>query len=105
MKTTFDFSKGVDLTMAPQTREQEVLQNLYVLLNTVRGSVPFYREFGLDNSFKHKPIQAAQTLYASAVSDAVERFMPEIRVDNISFAGDSDEPSTLSPILEVTIFE
>lgn len=102
---TVDFSKGVNLSLAPQSREEEAIQSLFILLNTVKGSVPFYREFGLDNSFRHKPIQAAQTLFASAVSEAVERFLPEIQVDNIAFAGDSTEPSTMNPIMEVTIFE
>lgn len=105
MNVTVDFSKGVALTLMPKSRNEEITQSIFILLNTIKGSIPFYREFGLDNSFAHKPAAAAQSLYASAVADAIERFLPDIHVNNISFANDSDEPSTLCPKLEVTIIE
>ena len=39
-----------------------VLQNIAVILSTPRGSVPLYRDFGLDWSFLDKPAPVAKVL-------------------------------------------
>lgn len=105
MTFTIDCSQGVDLTLAPENEVEEVIQDIFVLLNTPKGTVPFYREFGIDGEYLHKPIHLAKTMYAAAVTDAIEQFIPGVQLQSVSFAGNADSPSTLRPILEVTIFE
>ena len=105
MNITIDFSKPVALAFEPQTIEDEIVQGLYILMNTCLGEIPCYREFGIDNSFLHKPMQAAKTMYAAAITSAIDRFMPDVRVNHVEFADSADTPSTLCPILEVTIIE
>jgi phage baseplate assembly protein W len=105
MTYTIDCSQGVDLTLAPENQVQEVIQGIFILLNTPVGSVPCYREFGIDVEYLHKPMQLAKTLFAAAVTDAIEQFIPGVQLQSVSFAGNADSPSTLRPILEVTIFE
>ena len=105
MNITIDFSKPLALAFEPNTVEEEIVQGLYILMNTCLGEVPCYREFGIDNSFLHKPIQAAKTMYAAAITEAVERFMTGVRVNRVTFADNAETPTTLCPILEVTIIE
>lgn len=105
MTFTIDCSQGVALALEPEDQVAEIIQSIFILLNTPLGSVPCYREFGIDNEYLHKPIQVAQSLFAAAVSDAIEKFVPEVQLNRVSFAGNVDSPSTLRPILEVTIFE
>ena len=105
MTYTIDCSKGVDLSLAPEDNVQEVIQSIFILLNTPLGSVPYYREFGIDGEYIHKPMHLAKTLYAAAVTDAIEQFIPGVQLQSVSFAGNANSPSTLRPILEVTIFE
>ena len=105
MTYTIDCSKGMDLTLKPDSFVTEAIQSIFILLNTPRGSIPYYRDFGIDNSFLHKPLQVAKTLYAAAVSDAIEAFIPGVQLQRVSFAGSADNPTTLCPILEVIIFE
>ena len=105
MTVTIDCSKGVALTFEPKTREEEIVQSIFILLNTYQGEVPFYREFGIDNTFMHKPVQAAQSLYSAAVASGIEQFIPGVHVKKVTFSDNEDSPSTLRPILEVTINE
>lgn len=105
MTYTIDCSQGVALTLAPEDQVEEVIQSIFILLNTPVGSVPCYREFGIDGEYLHKPMQLAKTLYAAAVTDAIEQFIPGVQLQSVSFAGNADSPTTLRPILEVTIFE
>ena len=105
MTYSIDCSQELDLTLEPKTKIAQITQSVYILLNTPLGSVPCYREFGIDNSYLHKPIQVAKTLYAAAVSDAIRAFIPGIQLQHITFASNPDSPSTLRPILEVIIVE
>ena len=105
MNVTIDCSKGVALSLEPATKTERIIQSIFIVLNTVAGEVPCYREFGIDASFEHKPIQAAQSLYAASATEAIERFVPEVQVQRITFADSQDDSTTLRPILEVSISE
>lgn len=44
-----------------------VLQNIAVILSTPKGTVPLYREFGLDWKYLDKPMPVAKVLMISEV--------------------------------------
>lgn len=104
MNVSIDMSKGVDITFEPKTLLEKVQQEIYILLNTPKGSVPCYREYGVNMDYLHRPVNAARTLYAAAITDAINKFIPDAHVRKITFA-DATEPSQLKPILEVDIDE
>ena len=105
MAYTIDCSKGVALSIAPATDVDVVIQGIFILLNTYIGEVPCFREFGIDPSFKDKPIQMAKALYAAAIAEAIEKFIPGVTVEQVTFAHDSDNTTTLFPKVEVSINE
>ena len=105
MKYTIDCSKGMALSLAPATHVDEVIQGIFILLNTYIGEVPCFREFGIDASFKDKPVNIAKAQYAAAIAEGIAKYIPGVTVEQISFGDGSIDRSILLPIVEVTIIE
>ena len=80
-----------------------VIQNVAVILATRKGDVPFYRDFGLSQTFVDKPIPAARVLLYAEVKEAVEQYEPRAEVVDITFQEDRSAPGRLIPTVEVEI--
>ena len=80
-----------------------ILQNIALLIGTRRGTVPMYREYGMPMEFLDKPLNAAQTLAAREVIEAVEQFEPRAKVKNVAVA--TRETGKLTIEVEVDIIE
>lgn len=94
----------MNINFNPVTVQEEIAQNLFVLLTTLKGSVPLDRNFGLNQKFIDKPISAAQQLLIAEIYDTVEKYEPRVEIVDISF--DSDSLSgILFPVLEVKILD
>ena len=78
---------------------QAVLRNIAVLLATRKGSVPLYRDFGLDVSYLDHPLDLAQNLFAVAAMEAVERWEPRVQVTGVSFVADGAEGSMKAKVV------
>ena len=102
---TIDFRKPPTLSFFPQSDEDEIVQSIYCILFTQKGTVPFYRDYGLAPDWLHRPINAAQTAYAVALVQALRYYEPRVKVDQVRFDADVLHPDRLYPILEVTIRE
>ncbi len=103
MKYKVRTDRDVSLTLCENDPVKSVLQNLYLLYTTRKGSIPMYREFGLDMSFVDRPINVAQTLMAAEVKQATEKFEPRARYTDITFEEDIKTPGRTIPIVEVDI--
>lgn len=102
---TLDFRNPPELTLFPETTGQDVMQNLYCIINTVLGNVPLLRDYGLDMTFIDMPRQEAQVMLIAAIADAVRKYEPRCMINEITFADEVSEPEHLYPIVEVTINE
>ena len=91
-----------NINLAPETIEQEVLQNVAVIISTPKYSVPLDRGLGMAQRFVDKPIQVAQAILISEVLDAIEEAEPRAEVLNVTFEL-GDRPGALIPIVEVNI--
>lgn len=80
-----------------------VLQNIAVILSTPIGTVPQYRDFGLDQSFVDKPRPVAEVLMIAPVREAIHRWEPRATVLNVIPRADPSQPGTLIPTVEVEI--
>lgn len=92
------------LNLAPETLEEEVLQNVAIIVSTPKFSVPLDRGLGLAQRFIDKPIQVAQSILISEVLDAVEEYEPRAEVTNVTFEV-GETPGLLVPVLEVNIVD
>lgn len=102
MTLTIDTSSEVTLDLFPLTEEEELLQNLYCLISTALNEVPCYREFGIDKSYMSAPMNLAKTMFVSAIAEAIANFFPDIRLENVDFDFDEDNPGTMGCRIEVT---
>ena len=86
-----------------QETVSSVLQNIAVILSTPKGTVPQYRDFGLDNSFVDKPRPVAEVLMVAPVREAIHRWEPRATVLNVFPGYDPSQPGTLITVVEVEI--
>ena len=91
---------GYSLSMQEDSELLSVLQNIALLLNTRRGTVPMHREFGLPMELD-KPIDAAETIAFVEISDALEEFEPRAKLDDVYFEKSAD--GTMALTVEVSI--
>lgn len=80
-----------------------VLQNIAIILSTMKGTVPLYRHFGLQTNFLDRPIPVAKTMMISNVREAIEEWEPRATVVAVSFSEDVSQPGILIPTVEVEI--
>lgn len=92
------------ISLAPESTEEEVLQNVAMIILTVQFSVPLDRGFGLAGRFIDKPIQTAQAILVSEVLDAVEKYEPRADIVSVTFE-QGETPGNLIPIVEVNIID
>ncbi len=59
---------------------RSVAQNIALIVSTKKGTVPFYREFGLPMAFIDRPIKAAKALMIAEVTEGVELFEPRAEI-------------------------
>lgn len=93
-----------NINLAPETREEEIMQNVAVIISTPKFSVPLDRGLGMAQRFVDKPIQVAQSILISEVLDAVERDEPRVEVLNVTFEM-GGTPGALIPVVEVDILD
>lgn len=96
-----DTSKKFDLSLIPETEKDAKAQEIYILVRTIQGECPMYRNFGISNAYLHMPITAAQTAFTLAVTEAFRQFMPGMRLNNIRFVASDGVNGILNPVLEV----
>lgn len=82
---------------------EEVLRNIAVILATPLGSVPLYRDFGLDQSFLDKPESEALNCLTSPVREAIERWEPRAEFVELTVSRDLSNPGRVIPTVEVEI--
>lgn len=95
--------KGNETTafsVAPESEDEEILQNIRLLLSSEKYELPLARDMGLSYDYRGRPIPVAKTLLYQAIFDAVEEFEPRAEIVNIDFEEDSDK-GIIIPIVEV----
>ena len=102
---TYEISGGETppLNLAPATLAEEVLQNVRMLISTVKYSVPMDREFGIDGAVIDRPVNIAKAHLSNEIFRAVRRYEPRAVIESIEFNG--DESGKLTPTIKIQISE
>lgn len=82
---------SAELYGALTAAEAEIITNL---LQTPVGTCGMHRDFGLDWSFLDLPTKSVKAAYTAEVAAKIEKFLPALRVSEVTFAVDS---GTLKP--------
>ena len=91
------------INFAPATIAEEVMQNVRMIISTVKYSVPMDREFGIDGAVVDRPINIAKAHLSNEIFRAVRRYEPRAVIESIEFNG--DESGQLTPKIKVQINE
>ncbi|GAA0206097.1 GPW/gp25 family protein [Selenomonas dianae] len=102
---TYEISGGETppFNLAPATIAEEVLQNVRMIISTIKYSVPMDREFGIDGAVIDRPVNVAKAHLSNEIFRAVRRYEPRAVIESIDF--DGDESGRLTPRIKVQINE
>jgi len=82
---------------------EKILQGIANVLVTPKGSVPLYREFGVDMRFLDLSTPKGIQSMRSQVREAVERWVPEAAVVDMDIAEDVTQPGHVVVTVEVEL--
>lgn len=97
------FGRAQEVSFAPKTIVEEVVQNVRTILSTVVWSVPLDRRFGISASMLDSPLPEAMAALSSEIYTAVKRYEPRCVIKKITFEGDLD--GRLVPKVRIEINE
>ena len=103
MTYTVNASELSSLTLNETDTVASVLQNVAVILNTWKGEVPQFRDFGLSPEILHRPLNVAKAMLRADIIEAVGKYEPRATVMNVTFDVDSQYPDPLKPIVEIEV--
>ena len=77
-----------DVNLMPATEYEEIIQNVQMILATMKGTVPLDRSFGIDGRFLDEPTGVVQARAAAEITSAINSQEPRARVKKVFFDGD-----------------
>lgn len=89
------------VNFAPQTLEEEVRQNIACIMETVAGSVPLDRSFGLDSTIVDLPMNIVQSQMTNRIIAAIQAYEPRIIVNEVRFQTMNDH--AVKPLVKYSI--
>lgn len=95
-------SESTPLQLGVADTVQSVLQAIKIILTTPKGTVPMYRDFGINMDFLDLPIPAAEQRARMEIREAIEEWEPRAKVKDITFSRDGIS-GKLTPTVEVEI--
>jgi hypothetical protein len=82
---------------------KSVLQAIKIILTTPKGTVPMYRDFGVNMDFLDLPAPGAEQRARMEIREAIEEWEPRATVKDITFSRDELQSGKLIPTVEVEI--
>lgn len=92
-----------EIKVLPDSQEQEILQNIRTILLTQVGSVPLYREFGVNADMLDAPLNIAQNRFTAEVAKAIARWEPRAKLKGIVWQESAAVEGKLEPLISVEI--
>lgn len=95
--------EGDALELGAADTVKSVLQAIRIILTTPKGTVPMYRDFGVDLEFLDMPIPAAEQRARMEIREAIELWEPRAAVKGITFSRNGAQSGKLVPTVEIEI--
>ena len=105
MDYTVSASDLEHIQLNEQDEVKEILRNVAVILATPKGSVPMYRDFGLDMRFLDMPMTLAENAAVIPVREAVEEWEPRAVFKSLTLFPDALNPGKLAFTVQIEIKE
>lgn len=100
-----DFEKEKDYLLTPATLAEEVLQNVRFIVKTRKGSVPLFRDFGVDWGFLDRPIAEARLMAIPDIISEIQAREPRAEIVDISYKGTNAEDGKIKLKLTIRVKE
>jgi phage baseplate assembly protein W len=81
----------------------EIIQNIRIIVTTIKGTVPLDREFGVKGDFIDLPSPLAKTILISELADEIEKQEKRVIVTKVDFQ-EIDNPEAIDGKLSPRIF-
>ena len=88
-----------------QDTVSSVLHNVALIKTTQKGTIPMYRDFGLDREFLDMPIPEAEVRMIAPIREAVQEWEPRATVKDVFFTRSGDGSGRLLAHVEIEINE
>lgn len=87
------------------TGVNEIIQNVRMILSTIKGTVYLDRDFGLNPDLIDMPQMQAAFKYREEIINQIERYEPRVNVLEINFTTDKNDlmNGTLLPVIKIEI--
>ncbi|MHD0317034.1 hypothetical protein [Fusobacterium varium] len=69
---------------APEVNKLSPFYQLYVLLNTVRGTVPLERDLGIDARLTDKPITIIENVIQAELQGQIDKYIKRLRLLDVT---------------------
>lgn len=67
-----------------ETPKHPKLRELYILLNTQRGTVPLHRDLGLDNRMIDKPVTVIRNGIFGELQQQISKYIKGLKLENVT---------------------
>ena len=85
----FDVTTNTNkINIMPKNEIEEILQNVRMIITTLKGSAPLDRNFGVSSVNIDLPIASSQAKMTAEIIAAVRKFEPRAKVVNVFYDGD-----------------
>lgn len=105
MEYTVSATDLTNIRLIETDEVKEILRNVAVILATPKGSVPMYRDFGLDMRFLDKPLSVAKNAAVIPVREAIEQWEPRAVFKGMTLVPDPANPGKLTFSVKIEIKE
>lgn len=89
-----------EINFSPANLEDEISQNISHLLNTIEGTVPLNRRFGISFKAIDKPPIEAKSIYIQEVYEKISEFEPRLKIETIEIDEDEILKGVLKPVIK-----
>lgn len=102
MNYMIDINNISNINFAPNSAIEEILQNVKTIVTTLKGTAPLDRTFGIDPKIIDAPIDIIKIKLGSSVIEAINKYEPRAKVNNIFFESNTLDGLVIAKI-EVSI--
>lgn len=89
--------------LVPSSKAEEIAQCVKCLLLTAKGTVFFYRDFGVNTELIDKPLPVAKNRFLAEVVRQVAKYEPRAKVKSIRWEQSNASDGELRPVLSIEI--
>ena len=88
-----------EIVINPANEIEEILQNVRMILGTVKGTATMYREFGIEDLID-VPINVAEARLTATIAENISKYEPRARLLSVEY---ENEEEGLSPRVVIDI--